>query len=227
MVKEELWKVRSPAKAKILSRFFKSGKGEYGEGDKFLGVTVPQQRRIARKYKSLPLAELETLLKSPIHEHRLTALIILTYKYAKADGDLKKEIVNLYLRNTPYINNWDLVDLTAGQIPGEYFFEKDKSTLYRLARSSSLWERRMAMIATSHFLRRGSFKETLKIARVLLYDKHDLIHKAVGWMLREVGKRNLAVEKEFLGKYYRKMPRVMLRYAIEKFSPDLRRLYLK
>lgn len=208
-------------KASLLARYFKTGKGEYGEGDKFLGLTVPQVRSVAKKYKDLPLREVETLLHSPIHEYRLTALIILTYK------KLTREIVDLYLRNTKYINNWDLVDLSSHEILGNYLLGKPRTVLYKLAKSKNIWERRIAVISTFAFLRRSDVTDSLKLASLLVADTHDLMHKAVGWMLREVGKRDLAAEETFLQRYYKHMPRTMLRYAIERFSPQKRAWYLK
>jgi len=222
----ELQSLGNPEKAKILQRFFKTGKGEYGEGDRFIGITVPEQRKLAKKYDTLPLKELQKLLSSKYHEHRLTSLLILVIKYSKSDDVEKKGIVEFYLTNTKYINNWDLVDSSADKIIGDYLLERDRSILYELAKSDYLWERRIAILATFRFIKNNQFKDTLKISVLLLSDHHDLIHKAVGWMLREIGKRNLSIEEEFLKKHYKKMPRTMLRYAIEKFNPEKRRTYL-
>tara|TARA_Y100000310_G_C20677729_1_gene814063 strand:- start:771 stop:1460 length:690 start_codon:yes stop_codon:yes gene_type:complete len=224
-IKEELFNLKDPEKAKILSRFFKTGKGEYGEGDIFLGIVVPKQRKVAKKYLNLSLEAIQELFSSKIHEYRLTSLFILIDKYKKSNN--KKEIFDFYLKNTKNINNWDLVDLSAGNILGNYLLEKDKSILYELAKSDNLWERRIAIISTFAFIRDNKFEDTLKISELLLNDKHDLIHKAVGWMLREVGKKNQEVEEEFLRKYYKEMPRTMLRYSIEKFDEDKREFYLK
>ncbi len=234
---KDLDKLKNSKKAKILSGFFKTGKGEYGEGDIFLGVTVPDQRKIAEKYKDLKLGEVQKLLKSKIHEFRLVASMILVEKYEKINhGDdgkgvmaeiEKSKLVDFYLKNTKYINNWDLVDCSAYFILGDYLFDKEKDVLYNLAKSENLWERRIAIISTLGFIRRNNFTETLKICEILLNDEHDLIHKACGWMLREVGKRDLGVEVRFLKKFYKKMPRTMLRYAIEKFSEAERQKYLK
>ena len=220
-------KLRNPQKAKILSRFFKTGKGEYGEGDIFLGITVPQTRAIAKKYTHLNLKDLEKLLSSKIHEHRLIALLILIENYRKDSIEHKNSIFNFYLKNTKFINNWDLVDLSAPNIVGNFLLDKDKSILYNLAKSSNLWEKRIAIISTFAFIRLYKFKHTLKISEVLMNDNHDLIHKAVGWMLREVGKRNKEVEEKFLNQHYMKMPRTMLRYAIEKFENNKRKKYLE
>jgi len=225
-IKKDLQAESDPLKKKGLSRFFKTGKGEYGEGDIFLGVTVPKIRRVAKKYKDVSLDEIRTLLRSLIHEERLTALLILVENFRKADETEKTEIFNLYLKNTKYINNWDLVDLSASRIVGEYLKDKPVDILYTLAKSKSLWERRIAIISTFQFIWEGRFAETLKISKILLTDRHDLIHKAVGWMLREVGKRSFKTEEGFLKKHYKKMPRTMLRYSIEKFPEKLRLRYL-
>lgn len=226
-LKKELKESSSSKQAKILQRFFKTGKGEYGEGDIFLGVKVPEQRKIAAKFQDLSLENLEKLLNSKIHEHRMTALFILINQYEKADERGKKKIVDFYFKNTKNINNWDLVDLSAPKIAGDYLLNKPRKILYELAKSNNLWERRIAIISTHTFIRDDKFDDTLKIAKILLKDQHDLIHKAVGWMLREVGKRDQKAEEEFLKKYYSKMPRTMLRYAIEKFSERKRKFYLK
>ncbi|MFH1072777.1 MAG: DNA alkylation repair protein [Nanoarchaeota archaeon] len=223
---DELETLRNPAKAKILSSFFKTGKGQYGEGDVFLGVTVPAQRAVARKYTHLRVKDIEKLLKSKIHEHRLTALLILIERFKKADKPEREEIVEFYLKNTKYVNNWDLVDLTAPNILGRYLLDKDTRLLDKLAHSSHLWEKRIAIVSTYAFIRENRFAETFRIAEILLHDKHDLIHKAVGWMLREVGKRDLAAEERFLKKHCQKMPRTMLRYAIERFDGEKKRFYL-
>jgi 3-methyladenine DNA glycosylase AlkD len=225
-IKEELQKIQDPEKAKNLSKFFKTGKGQYGEGDIFLGIKVPDQRKIARKYSGIPLDDIGLLLKSNIHEFRLTSLLILVQNYRKKDFDGKKEIVEFYLSHMKNINNWDLVDSSAPYILGDFLLEKDKSILYRLARSDNLWERRTAVLSTFAFIKNNKFEDSLKIAEILVFDKHDLIHKAVGWMLREIGKRDDRTEEEFLEKYYRKMPRTMLRYAIEKFDNDKKKFYL-
>jgi len=217
----------SKQKAEVLQRFFKTGPGGYAEGDVFIGVVVPHIRSVARIYQNLGLAEISRLLKSSIHEERLTALLILVSKYSKGSDSDKKRIYGIYLKHTRYINNWDLVDSTAEHIIGHYLAERSKGPLYRLAGSKSLWERRIAILATFHYIKRGQFDDTLEIARGLLGDRHDLIHKAVGWMLREVGKRDLPAEEAFIRRYYGKIPRTTLRYAIERFPAQKRRTVLK
>lgn len=224
-LKSEIKQKANPEKAKILQKFFKTGKGEYGEGDIFLGLTVPESRKLAIKYKALQLKDIEFLLKSKIHEERLIALQLLTYNYKK-HPEKREEIFNFYLSNTLHINNWDLVDLSSHQIIGEYLLEKDKNLLYNLANSTNLWERRIAIISTFAFIRKNQFQDSLKIAEILLSDKHDLIHKAVGWMLREIGKKDNLILEQFLSKYYQQMPRTMLRYAIERFPEEKRKAYL-
>jgi 3-methyladenine DNA glycosylase AlkD len=226
-IRARLWKLGDKQQAVISQRFFKIGPGEYGEGDRFLGIKVPEIRKLAKEYQAIPLTEATQILQSPIHEERLLALFILIQAFAKGDKDTKEKIYHLYLKNTRYINNWDLVDASAAHIAGAFLKEKNKKPLYDLARSSDLWERRIAIMATFHFIKDGTFTETLKIARMLLSNKEDLIHKAVGWMLREVGKRHLATEERFLKKHYKKMPRTMLRYAIERFPESKRQRYLK
>lgn len=226
-IKSDLAKLADREKAKFFPRFFKAGPGEYGEGDKFIGVTVPNMRLVARKYKNSNLKDLQELLNSPIHEHRLTALIILVNKYKRADEKLRKEIAEFYLKNTKHINNWDLVDLSACYILGGYYLDKDRSIIYKLVKSKHLWERRISVLTTFWFIKNNQYEDSLKIAKILLYDKHDLIHKAVGWMLREIGKKDVKVLENFLQKYYQVMPRTMLRYAIEKFPEAKRQKYLK
>ena len=225
-LKKELQKLGNPQKAKFVAGYFKTGKGEYGEGDIFLGITVPVQRTIAKKYPNLSMNDLQELLNSKIHEERLISLMILSQKYKKANNKEKKEFFDFYLENTHNINNWDLIDLSSRDIVGDFLIDKDKKILYKLAKSKSTWEKRIAIIATNAFIRIGKFKETFKIAEILLNDSHDLIHKAVGWMLREVGNRDQKAEEEFLKKHYQKMPRTMLRYAIEKFAEKKRKFYL-
>jgi len=226
-LKQDMQKLSSKEKAKILARFFKTGKGEYGYGDVFLGLTVPETRSVAKKYSNLDLKYAEELLKSKIHEHRLVALLILIEKFKQFNERDKKEIIDFYLSNTNYINNWDLVDLSADKILGNYLVDKNKNILYKLANSNNLWEKRISIISTFAFIKQNEFQDTLNISRILLKDKHDLIHKAVGWMLREVGKRNLNIEEEFLKKNYKQMPRTMLRYSIEKFNKNKREFYLR
>lgn len=214
-------------KKKNLQRYFKTGKGEYGEGDIFLGIYVGDQRKIARKYRHLSLIKVEELLQSKIHEHRLVALLILVEQFSKGDEGKRKEIVELYLKNTQWINNWDLVDLSAHKILGEYYWDKPKNVLYELAESENLWEKRISIISTFTFIHKESYEESLKIAEMLVNDDHDLIHKGVGWMLREIGKRDQAKEEEFLMKHYKTMPRTMLRYSIEKFDKEKKLFYMK
>jgi 3-methyladenine DNA glycosylase AlkD len=223
----ELENIGDPDRRKNLQRYFKTGKGEYGEGDIFLGLTVGDQRKIARKYRHLSLEDVTELLQNKIHEHRLVALLILVDKFGRGDQSKRKEIVELYLNNTKWINNWDLVDLSAHKILGEYYLDKPKNVLYELAESDNLWEKRISIISTFTFIRNESYKESLKIAEMLVNDDHDLIHKGVGWMLREIGKRDQAIEEEFLMKHHKTMPRTMLRYSIEKFEKEKKQFYMK
>jgi 3-methyladenine DNA glycosylase AlkD len=222
-IKKELREKNNKEKAEVLQKFFKTKKGEYGEGDIFLGIAVPELRKIVKKNKDISIADVLVLLHSRIHEERFIALLIFIDKFSKES----EKIFNLYLKNLRWINNWDLVDISAYRIIGEYLFDKEKTVLYNLARSNNLWERRIAIMSTFYFIRKNPFEDTINIAEILLHDKHDLIHKAVGWMLREVGKRDLKEEERFLMKNYKKMPRTMLRYAIEKFPENKRILYLK
>lgn len=225
---KELNKLKNPAKAKILAGFFKTRKGEYGEGDIFLGLTSQQIKDVAKKYNELDFKELQKLLNSKIHEYRVCALRVLVYQYKKfKKNNSEIKIVNFYLKNTKNINNWDLVDLSAHHILGDYLLNKNRKILYKLANSRNLWEKRISIISTFAFIRSGEFEDTLKISEILIKDNHDLIHKAVGWMLREIGKRNQKVEEKFLIRYYKTMPRTMLRYAIEKFPERKRQFYLR
>ncbi len=227
-LKKELAAKANSKKAKILQGFFKTGKGEYGEGDIFMGVVVPETRKIALKFRNLPLADIKKLLNSKIHEERLLALFILVEQFSRAEENERKKIYNFYLSQTKNINNWDLVDLSADKIVGAHLEKKNKQILYQLAKSKNVWERRIAVLATFHFVKNGQYRENFKIAELLISDCHDLIHKAVGWMLREVGKRcGEKIEEEFLIKYYRQMPRTMLRYAIERFPEVKRKKYLR
>jgi 3-methyladenine DNA glycosylase AlkD len=214
-LKRRLRKLADRDRAKHSLRFFKTGPGQYGEGDRFLGLTVPAMRRLVREFRALPLADAEALLASPWHEERLVALLILVAQYRHAPA----EVYRIYLANTARINNWDLVDASAPHVVGAHLETRSRKTLYRLAKSKSLWERRIAIIATQHFIRRNDFEDTLAIAHILLNDEHDLIHKAAGWMLREVGKRDESVLRAFLNEHAPAMPRTMLRYAIERL-PD-------
>lgn len=227
-IDQDFQKLKNPDQAAVLQRFFKTGPGEYAEGDIFLGLKVPQTRTLVKKYNNLSLAEITELIKSPIHEKRLLALLLMVEYKKQADEKLAGQLYNLYLKNTRFINNWDLVDLSAEHIVGGYLKNKDRTPLLKLAKSKLLWERRIAILATFNFIKTGDPVWTLRIAELLLADEHDLIHKAVGWMLREVGKRcSRQAEEDFLKKYYKKMPRTMLRYAIERFPEKLRLKYLK
>ena len=212
--------------ARHSQRFFKTAPGEYGYGDSFLGIRVPVLRQAVKKFKTTPVSTAKKLLKSEYHEIRLFALLLLVYKFSQADIDEQTKIYTLYLANTKHINNWDLVDSSAHHILGAYLYDKDRTVLDDLAKSNSLWERRIAIIATYYFIRNGQYDDTLRISAQLLNDQEDLIHKAVGWMLREVGNRDRAEEVRFLKQHYKAMPRTMLRYAIEKFSQTERRKYL-
>ncbi len=227
-IQQDLKKLASSDKANTLQRFFKTGPGQYGEGDKFIGVMVPDIRKVSQKYKDLSVKEVLGLLHSPFHEERLCALLILVEQYKKGDSKKQKQIFDLYLKNYKYINNWDLIDLTAPRIVGAYLADKPKDVLYELAHSKNLWQKRVAILSTFQFIYYGQSKETIKIAKILLHDKHDLIHKAVGWMLREVGKRcDEQILLDFLDKHYKTMPRTCLRYAIERLPKARRLAYLK
>ena len=227
LIKTNLEKAFNPDKAIFISSYFKAGKPGYPEKDIFLGVTVPEQRKIAKKYISVSFPDLTELLNSRIHEYRLTALIILVEKYKKSNEKERGDLVTFYLNKTVFINNWDLVDCSAAYILGDYLLNKDKAILYQLARSKDIWERRISMVSTYAFIKNNQFEHTLKVAEILLRDQHDLIHKAAGWMLREVGKRDQKIEEEFLKKYAKIMPRTMLRYAIERFSPEKKTFYMQ
>lgn len=228
-IKEEIAKYSNPQKATFLQRFFKTKKGQYGFGDKFLGISVPDQRKIAKKFKSLDLSDIEELIASSLHEHRLISLFILVDKFKKGNDKVREEIFELYLKSTKHINNWDLVDSSAHKIVGAHLLKNNNEQILKnLAHSKNLWEKRIAMIATYQFIINGKSKNTLEIADILLNDRNDLIQKAVGWMLREVGKRISETELEdFLKPRYKKMPRTMLRYAIEKFEEEKRKGYLR
>ncbi len=225
-LKKELKNLANPKQAKILQRFFKTGPDEYGAGDIFLGIKVPVQRGVAKKYTHLGFDNIKNLLKSKIHEHRLVGILILVSKYKEVGEQEKKKIFSFYLKNHQGINNWDLVDLSASNIVGDYLLNKNKDVLYKLAKSKNLWQKRIAIISTFTFIKNDKFNDTLKISKILLNDDHDLIHKAVGWMLRELGKRDQKIEEEFLKKHIKKMPRTMLRYAIERFEEKKRKSYL-
>jgi 3-methyladenine DNA glycosylase AlkD len=231
-IRKELQSMADPDKAAMLQRFFKTGPGQYSEGDIFIGVMVPQSRQVAKKFSQLPLGEVRTLLYSGIHEERLVALLILARRYSSTSSskEEKEEIVKFYLDNIKQVNNWDLVDLSAPNILGAHLLadKRDRRRLlYRFAGSENVWERRIAIVSTHHFIRNSDFSDTLKIAAMLLQDRHDLIHKAAGWMLREVGKRDTAAEEVFLEEHCNVMPRTMLRYAIERLPESKRRRYMK
>ncbi len=228
---EELNKSSDKQQAENLQRFFKTGKGEYAEGDVFLGIKVPVQRQICKKYYGLSLENIQELLDSKIHEHRLCGLVILINKYKKSKKNPveKIRIFEFYLKNASEnkINNWDLVDLSAPKLVGEFLLKEDRSILRTLAKSNNLWERRIAIVSTMPFIKNRAFGESLVISDILINDEHDLIHKAVGWMLREIGKKNADVLEIFLSTRYKQMPRTMLRYAIEKFPEEKRKKYLR
>ena len=229
-IKQALEILSISEKAEFFPKFFKTGKGEYGEGDVFIGVTVPDQRSVAKEfYSKISLEELGELLSSKIHEHRLTALLLLVYKFEKTkDQSLRKEIVDFYLKHTKYINNWDLVDTTCYKILGRYCFEnQDSKVLEKLSESENMWEMRMAIVATMHHIKKGKFELTKTFALKNLKHPHDMMHKANGWLLREMGNKNETELLNFLNMHYKEMPRTCLRYAIEKFDEELRQDYLK
>lgn len=225
-IQKEVASYANPEKASRLQRFFKTGRGEYGEGDKFLGLIVPIQRAIAKKYNNLSISDIALLINSAYHEFRLIGLFILIYQFNKANEEKRKQIFKLYISKIKYINNWDLIDLSAPHIVGAYLLRKNKKLLYNFAKAKNIWKRRIAILSTFAFIRNDDFADAIQIATILLYDTHDLIHKAAGWMLREIGKRNQKQEELFLKKHYRRMPRTMLRYAIERFPEKKRRAYL-
>jgi len=226
-LRKELKKEANKEQAATLQRFFKTGKGEYGEGDKFYGIKVPVQRKIAKNYRDLSLKEIQELLISPVHEERLVSLFVLVDQYTKGNDSTKEKLFRFYLKNTQKINNWDLVDLSAPKIVGAHLLNRDKGILFRLAESPGLWEKRISILSTYTFIKNKHFETTFHISEILLNDDHDLIHKGVGWMLREVGNQNLQEEEKFLKKHYKQMPRTMLRYAIEKFPEKRRKAYLQ
>lgn len=226
-IKNKLIALGSPERANHSAYFFKTAEGEYGYGDKFIGCTVPETRSVANKYPDLPLSENKKLLEDELHECRLCALVILTHQFKKANEIVKYEILNYYLANTIHINNWDLVDVSSYKIVGEWLKNReDRSLLYQLAESELLWDQRIAVISTLTFIRNNDFNDTLELSEMFLTHQHDLMHKACGWMLREVGKRDEAVLLHFLNKHAAIMPRTMLRYSIEKFPDELRKYYL-
>ena len=222
-----LQKEADPTIATHSGRFFKTGTGEYGEGDQFLGIRVPVLRAFARQYPDMALAEVNHLLQSPWHEERLLALFMLVQRFKKGAAKEKQKVVAMYMKNRRYINNWDLVDSSACHILGSWLADRERAPLYRLAASKRLWDRRMAIMATLHFIRLDQFDDTLQLARILRNDAEDLIHKSVGWMLREIGKRDRSVAEDFLRFHCRHMPRTMLRYAIERFPEAQRKRYLR
>jgi 3-methyladenine DNA glycosylase AlkD len=226
-LKQQLKSLADPDQALQLQRYFKTGPGQYGEGDRFVGIRMPQLRRLVTGYLDMALADVAALLHTPIHEQRMAALLILSYQFATANEAKQTQIYNFYLDNTRWINNWDLVDVTVIPIVGAYLLTRSRKPLYGLAKSNVLWERRMAIVATHCFIKKEQFEDTLALADLLLSDGHDLIHKAVGWMVREVGKRDVAVMEAFLLARYLQMPRTMLRYAIEKLPEPRRQAYLK
>ena len=225
-VKKELKALGSPQKAKDSSWFFKTGPGQYGAGDIFFGNTVPEQRKISKKYQYSSLSQIQILLNDPYHECRLTALLILVLQFKRGNNEVQKKIFNFYLKNYKYINNWDLVDTSASHIVGGYLLNKPRSILYQMVKSDNLWKKRIAIVSTLAFIQNNEFTDTLKMAKILLNDQHDLIHKSVGWMLREVGKRDQKILEFFLNQHSGQMPRTMLRYAIERFNEKKRKFYL-
>lgn len=227
MIRHNLEALSNPGDALFAQRFFKTGPGEYGEGDLFRGIRVPVLRKLSRTLDDAPLPEVIRLLASAFHEDRLLALLMLMRRFGQGDESMREQIYNLYLANTRFINNWDLVDISAEHIVGSFLLHRPRKPLYLLADSETLWERRIAVLATFHFIRRGEFHDTLALAEKLLQDTQELIHKATGWMLREVGKRDLVALEDFLLQHYRRMPRIMLRYALERFPEERRQHYLK
>ncbi|MDH5516422.1 MAG: DNA alkylation repair protein [Gammaproteobacteria bacterium] len=225
-IKQQLHTLADTGIAASSQRYFKTAKGQYAEGDIFLGIRVPVLRELAKRYKSLPLQHIQSLLASEYHEQRLLALIMLVNCYKKSSSNTRNEIFNFYLNSTHYVNNWDLVDTSAVTIVGDHLSSADRAVLYQLARSENIWQRRIAVIATFYFIRADDFTDCLEICRLLLNDPEDLIHKACGWMLREIGKRNTAVEEDFLDQHASDMPRTMLRYAIEKLPTTKRKAYM-
>jgi 3-methyladenine DNA glycosylase AlkD len=222
-----LQRAADPSRVEILQRFFRTGPGDYAEGDVFIGVTVPKVRLLVKRFRDAPLEEVDSLLHSPVHEARLLALLLMVQAFRRGDDRLRLRIYRLYLSRTRFINNWDLVDSSAPQIVGAWLADRNRTPLLSLARSRSLWKRRIAILSTQHFIRQGDLDTTFAIADILLDDRHDLIHKAVGWMLREAGKRDVEAERRFLASRHQRMPRTMLRYAIEKFPERERQAYLR
>ena len=226
-LERELAAASDPERARNLAWFFKTGKGQYGEGDEFCGITVPVQRKIARRYRHLRLTDVKKLLKSRVHEHRFTGLEILVFQYEAGDARARQKIFDFYLENTQRINNWDLVDTSAPYVVGQHLLSRPRRILYRLAKSPNLWERRIAMVSTMAFIAQNDLEDTFAVAALLLNDKHDLIHKAIGWMLREAGKRSQIALLAFLKRNYARMPRTALRYSIERLPEARRKRALK
>jgi 3-methyladenine DNA glycosylase AlkD len=222
-----LKEIGDPKIAQHSQRYFKTGKGEYAQGDRFLGIRVPVLRKKVIPFKETSLKDIKELLVSPFHEVRLFALLLMVHQFSKGSVEQRDKLFNLYISSTPFINNWDLVDTSAPYIVGPYLLDRDRSILYDFARSDLLWERRISVMSTFFFVRQFQYEDTLRISRILLNDPHDLIHKAVGWMLREIGKRDRQTEELFLERHYQQMPKTMLRYAIEKFEKERRQMYLK
>ncbi len=227
-LRKEMEECSNEEKAKLYQRFFKTGPGQYGEGDVFMGLTMPETRAISSKYTEMPIEEVQELLNSEIHEHRMSALLIVIQKYRKANKEEKRKLYEFYLKNMSRINNWDLIDVTASHVVGDFLFnnKEEKEMLYKLAKSNDLWEKRISVISTFRFIKENEFEDSINISEILLNDKHDLIHKAVGWMLREIGKKDQEIEEEFLRKYHKTMPRTMLRYSLEKFTKDKKDFYM-
>ncbi len=226
-LKQDLKKLADPKRAKVSAWFFKTKPGQYGHGDIFIGLTVPQQRQVARQYPDLSLADVKQLLKDKIHEFRLVGLLILVDQFNHADAANQKAIYTFYLKNVTRVNNWDLVDLSAPNIVGQYLLNKNRAVLYSLAKSKNLWARRVSIVATYAFIKQGQLTDTFKLAKLLFTDNHDLIHKATGWMLREAGKKNQKALEKFLNRQAIQMPRTALRYAIERLPENKRLFYLK
>lgn len=226
-IRQEIRALGDSAIAEHSQRFFKTGKGEYGEGDRFLGIRVPVIRKQVRKHREAPLKAIDKLLQSPWHEERLFAVLSMADRFRRGDKESRREIFDTYIEHRHYVNNWDLVDGSSHIIVGGWLESRNRKLLYRFARSKNLWERRIAIISTYQFIRNRDFDDTLAIAEILVNDEEDLIHKATGWMLREVGNRHLRTEEQFLKRHYKTMPRTMLRYAIEKFPENKRQAYLK
>ncbi len=225
-IQKQVRTLGNPEIAEHSQRFFKTGLGDYGEGDKFLGIRVPVLRKQAKQLKDVPFEVASQLLSSEYHEERLLCLLILVLQFSKGTTKQQQIIYRFYLKHTQFVNNWDLVDTSAEYIVGAYLLTRNRKPLYRLARSEMLWERRIAIMSTYHYIKKSEFDDTMKLAEILRQDQEDLIHKAVGWMLREVGKRQLDLEEKFLKRYYQQLPRTMLRYAIEKFPQEKRLAYL-